>query len=84
MRIYAVNVSYGCFDDRTENTIVITENEEKAYSVLMKQNSDCNELEIWENGILISSYIRYYDNIRKVFGKWERNYGEVNEKLNEI
>lgn len=80
MKIFVVQSADGYFEDKTSNIELVTENEEKAYERLLSLKHEGNSIEIWENGDLVSYYIRDYSEVYG-FSKWERNYGEVNKRL---
>ena len=72
-------------DSGNEFITLVTTDEEKAYSFLSEQTSERNYLTIWENEKEISEYYRdwyrWTSNKGNVFSKWERNSGEINERL---
>jgi hypothetical protein len=80
MKIYVIRTK----NDYDVSDVLVTTNQEKAYEVAFKQAADNNELEIWEDDKLISSYIReawFNATGHVVYGKWEHNYGQRNEFL---
>jgi hypothetical protein len=81
MNIYIVatrDESQWSDDELDREDLWVGTEEDLAYKMVnnLKKTNCTTYLSIWNGGVLISEYFRYFNK-----GKWERNCGEVNERL---
>ena len=83
MIIYVVESAGGYYEDTYRNIEMVTDNDVAAYALVRSLRHERNYRSLWENGGLVSEYLRGYwkDDCGDHFGKWERNFGAVNQRL---
>lgn len=85
MKIYVVERENGSYEDRTREIMWVGTDEEEAFKRVHLLRSEWNIIGVWEYGTLISQYMRgcYRDPDKEEpqYEKWERNCGEVIDRL---
>jgi hypothetical protein len=87
MIIYILEREDGDYGDRCRSIIWVGTDENKAFSKVNKMTADYNYISLWEDGKLISQYVRNcwiderLDGSIQQYGKWERIIGAILPRL---
>jgi len=81
--IFIIEGENGEYDDRRKEILLADTNEAIAYRRADEIKTNIVFFSIWVNGMLMSQYMRSYVSLngKDLYSKWERNCGEVNQKL---